>query len=75
MSAMTDKIIEEFRRLSPDEQRQLLETLTRERPDPERARRVALASQIRGKYRDVLSSSEEFIAHRARETAEEDRRR
>lgn len=75
MSATLDKFVEEFRALAPEEQQQLLEMLERERPGSARARRAALASQLRGKYRDVLSSSEDFIARRAEETAEEDRRR
>jgi hypothetical protein len=75
MSATLDKFVEEFRALPPEERQRLLEMLERESPDPERARRAALAGQIRGKYRDALSSSEEFMARRAEETAEEDRRR
>lgn len=75
MSATLDKFVEEFRALPPEERQRLLEMLERESPDPERARRVALAGQIRGKYRDSLSSSEEFIARKAQETAEEDRPR
>lgn len=74
MSATLDKFIEEFRALPPEEQQRLLEMLERESPRPERARRASLASQIRGKYRDALSSSEEFMARRAAEAAEEDRR-
>jgi hypothetical protein len=75
MSATLDKFVEEFRALPPEEQQQLLEMLEQESPDPERARRAALARQLRGKYRDVLSNSEEFMARRAEEIAEEDRRR
>jgi hypothetical protein len=75
MSATLDKIIKEVRTLTPEEQQQLLEMLEQESPNSERARRVALARQIRGKYRDALSSSEEFIARKAEEVAEEDRRR
>jgi hypothetical protein len=75
MSATLDKFVEEFRALPPEERQRLLEILERESPNPERARRAALASQIRGKYRDALSSSEEFMARRTAETAEEDRRR
>jgi hypothetical protein len=75
MSATLDKFVEEFRALPPEEQQQLLEMLERERPGSAKARRAALAGQLRGKYRDVLSSSEDFMARRAEETAEEDRRR
>lgn len=75
MSATLDKFVEEFRALAPEEQQQLLEMLARESPGSKQARRAALAGQLRGKYRDVLSSSEDFMARRAVETAEEDRRR
>jgi hypothetical protein len=71
---MVDKIMEEFRELPPEEQQRLLEMLEREKQGSERARRAELSRQIRGKYRDVLSSTEEFMARRAQETAEEDRR-
>lgn len=74
MSATLDKFVEEFRALPPEERQRLLEMLERESPDPEGARRAALAGRIRGKYRDALGSSEEFMARRAVETAEEDRR-
>ena len=40
-----------------------------------RAARASLAGQIRGKYRDVLTSSDEFNARKAAETAREDRPR
>ncbi|MGA9996896.1 MAG: hypothetical protein WBP93_15870 [Pyrinomonadaceae bacterium] len=39
------------------------------------SQRALRASQIRGKYRDVLTSSEEFIARKAAEIAKEDRAR
>lgn len=75
MSATLDKIIKEVRTLTPEQRQQLLEMLEQESPNSERARRAALARQIRGKYRNALSSSEEFIARKAEEVAEEDRRR
>jgi hypothetical protein len=74
MSATIDRIVEEFRGLSLDEQQRLLERLEQETHASERARRAELSRQIRGKYRNVLSSTEEFMTRRARETAEEDRR-
>lgn len=40
-----------------------------------RAARATLAGQIRGKYRDVLTSSDEFNARKAAEIAREDRPR
>jgi hypothetical protein len=71
MSATLDKIIEEVRALSPAEQQQLREMLNEET----REQRGRLAQSIRGKYRDMLTSSEVFIAHKAEEIALEDRRR
>jgi hypothetical protein len=71
MSAILDKIIEEVRALSPEEQQQLREMLDEEG----RERRNRLAASIRGKYRDVLTSSEVFVARKAEEIALEDRQR
>jgi HEPN domain-containing protein len=61
-----------------DELGMRLEELSREMPQGDAAmqsQRAIRANQIRGKYRDVLSSSEEFIARKAAETAKEDRPR
>ncbi len=70
MSATLDKIIEEVRSLSPEEQQQLREMLDGE----ERERRSRLSESLRGKYRDVLTGSDEFAARKAEEIALEDRR-
>ena len=75
MSATLDRIIEEVRALPPEEQRRLRQMLDREAHDVEEEERGRLASGIRGKYRDVLSSSEEFAARKAEEIALEERRR
>lgn len=75
MSATLDRIIAEVRALSPDEQRQLRELLDREARPAEQDERNRLAESIRGKYRDVLTSSEEFAARKAEEVALEDRPR
>ncbi len=75
MSATLDRIIEEVKALPPEERRQLWEVLNTEANDSERSRRAALARSIRGKYRDVLTSSEEFAARKAAEIALEDRPR
>ena len=69
MSAMLDKIVEEFRTLEPEEQGRLLEMLEREKRSSERA---ALARSVRGKYAHVLTSSEDFIALKREETRRED---
>lgn len=72
MSATLDKIIEEVRTLTPEERQQLLELLEHETHSSDQSRRETLSRTIRGKYRDVLSSSEEFMARKAAETARED---
>lgn len=81
MSQALDRIIEEVRHLSPDEQRQLREMLDREeRPSAgdeyqtERSRRIALSRTIRGKYAHLGTSSDDFAARKAEEIEIEDRR-
>ncbi len=68
MSATLDKIIEEVRTLSPDEQQQLREVLDREA-------RTAELRRIQSKYTHLTTSSESFAARKAEEIALEDRRR
>jgi hypothetical protein len=75
MSATLDKIIEEVRTLSPEEQRQLREMLDREAQASEQSRRAALSRSIRGKYAHLGVSSDEFAARKAEEIALEDRHR
>jgi len=75
VSATLDRIIEEVKALPPAERQQLRQLLDDEADNNERARRASLARAIRGKYRDVLTSSEEFAARKAQEIALEDRRR
>jgi regulator of replication initiation timing len=68
-----EQVIEEAKSLTLEEQRQLREALEDEAHSAEQAERDQLASSIRGKYADVLSSSEEFAARKAEEIALEDR--
>lgn len=68
MSATLDRIIEEVRALSPDEQQQLRELLEREA-------RTAELRRIQGKYAGTNVSSESFAAEKTEEIAREDRRR
>ena len=50
--------------------------LNREQDDAERARRVALSREIRGKYAHVIkTSSDDYAREKADEIAAEDRRR
>ena len=74
MSATLDRIIEETKSLTPEEQQQLRAALDAQVRPAEQAERDRLASQIRGKYADLLSSSEEFARRKAEEIALEDRR-
>jgi hypothetical protein len=75
---LLDKNLE---KASLDEMRSRLLQLNREMPrtglatQSMQSQRAIRAGQIRGKYRDVLSSSEEFISRKAAETAKEDRAR
>ena len=68
MSATLDKIIEEVRTLTPDEQQQLRDLLDREA-------RTAELRRIQGKYKGANVSSDAFAAEKAAEIAREDRRR
>jgi hypothetical protein len=68
-----EQVIEEAKSLTPEEQRQLREALDEEKRSIEQAERDRLASSIRGKYVDVLSSSEDFAARKAEEIALEER--
>jgi hypothetical protein len=73
MSATLDKIIEEVRALSPEEQQQLREMLERETHNSEQEKRAALSRSIRGKYAHLGVSSDDFAARKAEEIALEDR--
>jgi hypothetical protein len=68
MSAALDKILEEVRTLTPDEQQQLREMLEREA-------RTAELRRIQEKYTRMNVGSEDFAAGKAKEIALEDRRR
>jgi hypothetical protein len=65
MSATLDKIIEEVRTLTPDEQQQLRDLLDREA-------RTAELRRIQGKYKGTNAGSERFAAEKAEEIARED---
>jgi hypothetical protein len=68
MSATLDKIIEEVRALSPEEQQQLREMLEKET-------RLSELRRIQDKYAHLTTSSEAFAARKAEEIAMEERRR
>lgn len=81
MSQALDRIIEEVRQLSPDEQERLREMLNRKQHlfasdthTDEQARRADLIRSIRGKYAHLQTSSDDFAARKAEEIELEDRR-
>lgn len=74
-NATLEKILEDVRALTPDEQRQLREMLNKEAMSEEQARRAALIKSIRGKYAHVPTSSEEFAERKQVEIDLEDRHR
>ena len=73
MSTTVEKILEEFRALPPEEQRQLVEMIERETHGSEQSKRAALSRSIRGKYAHLGVSSDDFAAQKAEEIALEDR--
>ena len=66
------RIIEEVQGLSIEERRQLMEFLSKEMHSPEQEHRDRLATSIRGKYANVLGSSDEFARRKAEEIALEE---
>ena len=68
MSTTLDRIIEEVRALTPDEQQQLRELLEREA-------RTAELRRIRGKYAYTGTSSDAFAEEKHKEIELEDRRK
>lgn len=75
MSAVLEEIIEKIHTLPFGEQQKLREIFINEEQDleKERQRRIELSKQIKGKYRDSLSSVDEFIARKQEEIEMEDK--
>ena len=74
MTPTLERIIAEVDALSPEEKRQLCEHLDTEQAPPARPRNSALLRELCGKYRDVLSPTEEFLARKREDTEWENRR-
>jgi len=76
MSSVTlEKILDDIKALTPEEQRQLRELLNREMATAEQPQKDALLRRIQGKYAHLPTSSEEFAARKQEEIALEDRHR
>ena len=75
MSVVLEEIIERIHTLPFGEQRKLREILRSEEDDfeTERERRMKLSSKIMGKYRNSLSSVDDFIARKQEEIDMEDK--
>ena len=75
MSVVLEEIIEKIHTLPFVERRKLREILASEEEDleKERQRRLELSKQIMGKYRNSLSSVDEFIARKQEEIEKEDK--
>ena len=74
MSPLLEKIIEDVKTLTPEEQRQLLNLLNGQPDSREQAERDRRASGIRGKYAGILTGSDEFAARKAEDLNLEDPR-
>ncbi len=72
MTPTLERIIAEVDALSPEEKRQLREHLEGE--PATHPRNSSLLRELRGKYRDVLSPTEEFLARKREDTEWENRR-
>ena len=68
MSIAVARIIETVRTLSETEREELLAALGVQKPTDQRA---ALVREIRGKYRHVATSVDDFLARKAEDTARE----
>ena len=75
MSVVLEEIIEQIRTLPFGEQQKLRELLynDEEELEKERQRRIEISKSLMGKYRDSLSSVDDFIARKQEEIEVEDR--
>ncbi len=70
--ATAEEIINQVRALSANERAKVLAALETEAREHKRAERARLASEIRGKYKGLLSTVDEFIARKQEEIELED---
>ena len=75
MSVILEEIIEQIHTLPFGEQQKLRELLynDEEELEKERQRRIEISKSLMGKYRDSLSSVDDFIARKQEEIEVEDR--
>ena len=71
MSQAIERILEEVRSFTPEERRQLLESLQGSPPLPA-STSSEFAGRVYGKYAHVRTSSEDFCARKADEVSLED---
>jgi len=75
MSEQVQSIVEAVRSLSAEQRKELMEALAaiKTSPTPVSASRQELVHMIKGKYRDVQTSSELFISRKREDLALESR--
>lgn len=73
MSAVLEEIIEKIALLSANEQERLFKAVEEQKRTKASADRHAFIRGLRGKYKDGLSSVDEFIARKQEEIELEDR--
>ncbi len=73
MSVVLEEIIEKVRLLSEEEQQKLAEVIEQQKQIKAEAERRAFIRSLKGKYKDSLSSVDEFIARKQEEIELEDK--
>jgi metal-dependent amidase/aminoacylase/carboxypeptidase family protein len=74
MTPKVEQVLAQVRALSREEQQQLWERLKEDVHAAERAARIEASRRIRGKYKNILSGTEEFMARKREEVELEERR-
>ncbi len=73
MSVILEEIIEKLKLLSEAEQQKLTEVIEQQKRMKAETERRAFIRSLKGKYKDSLSSVDEFIARKQEEIAFEDK--
>jgi DNA repair ATPase RecN len=72
-TAVLEEVLEKVGELTLEEQAKVRETIEQNEREAERERRLAVSKQIMGKYRDKLSSVDEFLVRKQEEIDMEDK--
>lgn len=74
MTMNAEQILLQLRALPLEEKQRVWEALEEEMRAAEQARRIEAAQHIRGKYKNLIPSSEDFLARKHEEVELEERR-